>query len=415
MTEHLIIGVQPEYKIQETPFQINKRIASTSESFQNKAPGTGVENNSASPLLIPDTYLSAAPVSSNYNPLEGKIYLPQVHGSGTGIQGPNDGPTHLINKAELVEAAYGAVTINEVNRMLKTENYSGAEKLLGRELSIDEIRNQQLGAPDRYIQAKAGLPTQFPSQAKVPLAPNPANPAPLTAEVLANPIGDQPLTFDAAYNRNRYAGVTVTGDTAEREREFVKQLDSKVEELEKVYKANKNSITDAQEHHLKTIIERDKQYAHQRRAGLQGGGIAFGRFTVHPEKLANGELSMKYTHNGKKITDLPNRKLHPALQQAVHDIVHGQPTSGTGLSDADVQYLHKITHRAQVGGDIKAGIPLPPGQRNRARMMVILGEMQAGNDNPELKTELAKLLKLLSTTKAVSRSEAQLIRRTFLS
>jgi hypothetical protein len=436
MTEHLIIGVQPEHKIQEiNPFAIAPRLASVTESFQNKAPNTGVENRAGGPdLLFPNAYQSANPVSSNYNPIETKIYLPEINGSGTRINGPIDGPTHLNDRADIQKNSYDAAIIAEVNRMLETENYSGAEVILGRELTIDEIRNRQLGAPDRYTLAKAGQPSQFPATSKIQTAANPANPPSLSdkakanpigippstrqeeAQLLANPIGTNlPQTYEEAYEYNRNRGRTIEGDRSEIEKQYVKDLQEKVDKLEQTLKANKNVLSDENKRYVQHVIDRDNQYAQQRRQGLVGHGIQFGRFTVHPEKLANGELSMKYTHNGKKISDLPNRKLHPALQQAVHDTVHGQPTTGTGLSDADIQYLHKIVHRSQAGGDVKAGIPLPPGQIRRARMMVILGEMQAGNDNPALKTELAQLLKLLVGTKGATRSEAQLIRRTFLS
>lgn len=428
MTEHLIIGVQPEHKIQEiNPFAIAPRLASVTESFQNKAPNTGVENRAGGPdLLFPNAYQSANPVSSNYNPIETKIYLPEINGSGTRIHGPIDGPTHLIDRADIQKNAYDAAIISEVNRMLATENYSGAEVVLGRELTTDEIRNRQLGAPDRYTLAKAGQPPQFPAASKIQTAPNPANPPalkgqtlanPITSvEVVGNPIGTSgPQTYEEAFEYNRSKGRTIEGDSSNKEKEYVDSLEKKVADLENALKGNKHVLSDENKRYVQHVIDRDKQYAQQRRQGLVGHGIQFGRFTVHPEKLANGELSMKYTHNGKKISDLPNRKLHPALQQAVHDTVHGQPTTGTGLSDADIQYLHKIVHRSQAGGDVKAGIPLPPGQIRRARMMVILGEMQAGNDNPALKTELAQLLKLLVGTKGATRSEAQLIRRTFLS
>lgn len=489
--EYLIIGLQPEYKIQESPFQAANRIASTTESFQNKAPNTGL-SAAPGPLKFPSDPASAAPVNTNYNGLGVSTTIPRVFNSGLVVQGPNDGPTALIDRAEQVEAGYNAVTINEVNRMLASENYSGAEKLLGRELTLQEIQQRQLGEPDRYTQAKAGVPAgRFPAKAVVTMPPNASNPPPLPAKAEANPYG---LGAETSYSLQPN-NIAVVQQTAEgrnnpflpsagndvpqpvfnmyqREKEFIDQLEVIYKKHRDDLETVKGKIPKHAQDRAQAQINKEKKYIEERRAGLNqefgptpatedpnqkgvvpyqppggvvpyqgpqrglvpyqppttpaihherglvphrsGHGIEFGRFLVHGGKLAEGTLSMKYAHNGRKISDLPNRHLSPALQEAMHQVIHGRPMTGTGLHDHDLAYIRKVIDRAQAGGDVRAALPLPPSQQRRSRMMVILGEMEAGNDSPELKTELERLLKYLLTTKNLSRSDALLIRSTFL-
>lgn len=444
MDEHLIIGLQPEYRIQASPFDVAQRMASTRESFDNKAPGTGLGERASAPLFLDKVPQSAAPVNTNYNGLDIKTQLPSITSGGVGtgpkIQGPNDGPTYLINRAEQVEAAYNAVTINEVNRMLATENYSGAEKLLGRELTTEEVQQRQLGLPSRYTQAQAGVPTgRFPQRVqllttKIAMPPNSSNPPKLDGSAESNPD----VEFKTTIQANSQSGITQQTreqrndiflpsegqehpnstepyNTRDREEKFVQRLEEEAKRNAANARSHRGQIPLEAQRREEAAVDRQKQYVEQRKQALSqqsGHGIQFGRFMVHGGKLAEGTLSMKYAHSGKKITDLPNKRLHPALQQAVHDVIHGTATSGTGLSDGDVAYLHKIVHRSQSGG--KAYIPLPASQRQRARMMVILGEMDAGNDNPDLKSELAKLVQALIRSKNLSRGDAQLIRSTFL-
>jgi hypothetical protein len=400
MTDHLIIGVQPEYMIQASPFQLGDRISSVTTSFQNR--GLDIVGFKE-PVRIPDADKSAAPVSDNDNGLDRKPKIPQTLTSGMLIQRPSDGQTHLADRASQVKDGYDIAIITQVNDMLSKENYSGAEIILGRELTEAEIINRQLGVLDRYSRAKAGLPTFNRVQTETIemegfIDPNKKKKKPPPVAVPAVP---------AAITNNAQADFSATNE----------QKTSQSVEIEATGHIADQALTVAQliARSKATIARANEAMESRKRKHEETGGslhsIPFGRFTMHGGKLDQNIVSLKYTHNNKKVSDIPNKHVSEPLKRAVQALSENKPISGTGLDDSDVAYLHKLAHRAQLS---RASVPLPPTKQRNDRLMVLMGEIEAGNDGDGVKDELAKLVAVMRKAKQLTTAKAKLILQTFL-
>ena len=645
--QYLKIGLAPEDRIQEPEVQLGRRLTSITESFQERAQGRYVDA-----VRFPDADKSAAPVSDDYDSLHRKVKLPTTASNGLQVNGPTDGPTHLIDKAHSTKDQQDVAIITQANAMLERENFLGAEKILGRQLTTNEIINRQLGTPDRFAQAKSGQLILPMRNNEIKTSPNPANPEPLPNGkeqlVPADPSNDpgsnpQPpeppvqqeekereekqddgasdygeAYFDA---RRRLAEVDPRFHLGNRQKEtksgqsiwrkqgpiaamrllaqtertitsyqadhpsnyydlnesspheeeikteyedhepvnvervrgelamFNQVATSLVEQGENVgaeievfeqspqqhlyqrenaaYIEIARRLTDAN-HRITEIIDENphlassasythivslytelaevaldrhdasegdnmtaliRQVRHDRalsqrllgeingfitsyeqmqntvnangrrprtqeetpsgvgRQRLENSNIPpiyrpaprrrqsnvdflsrprqynqrqdgfglqkFGRFVLHTHKLNNGLFSVAYAHNKKKVTDLPNRKLSIPLTHAVQRLAKGLSVSNTGLTDAEVTFLHKLSQRAQLP-TTEDSLPLPPSKQRSDRLMVLMGEIQAGNDGDGVKSELRDLVKRMLAAKQMSRADANVIIRTFI-
>jgi hypothetical protein len=126
-----------------------------------------------------------------------------------------------------------------------------------------------------------------------------------------------------------------------------------------------------------------------KKSGLRGGPhVPFGKYLIDYGKLQGGTLSIKH-HHGNKVVGWPNQQISKPMYNSIMSILHKGKPKSTGLKPHEkvligdlLNYSHSTVPR--VGADINVG--------PREKLEIILGEIDAGNDNPALKSQLKKLL-----------------------
>lgn len=124
-----------------------------------------------------------------------------------------------------------------------------------------------------------------------------------------------------------------------------------------------------------------------------GDGIRlpFGKHYVHMPKLFyNGELSLSNA-NGRKVSRVKNEDVvrGSGLHKALCAMAEGATPNLKKLSVQEKQRLHHISARSSIRApEIGADINVNPMQQ----IAIVMGEIDAGNNNPKLRKQLQQLL-----------------------
>jgi hypothetical protein len=141
-----------------------------------------------------------------------------------------------------------------------------------------------------------------------------------------------------------------------------------------------------------------------------GGKIRLGNYMVDHPKLMGGTLSLSRLRGGK-VKDWPNQKVSPAMARAIISAGRGAKASGRGLKPAEKLMLNELVGRARsTAPRIGADINTTPEEQ----LKIVMGEIDAGNDNPTLKTQLRKLMGALKRAGALDDHHISEITRHYL-
>lgn len=130
------------------------------------------------------------------------------------------------------------------------------------------------------------------------------------------------------------------------------------------------------------------------------GKTRFGRYMLDHSKLINGGiLSLSHAHNGRKIHGLPNTKLTPGTHHAITQIMTGGKVNPKKLTNLDKTFMTSLLRKShanvpQLGSDVNVS--------PEKQLSLILGEMEAGNDSKELKSQLKKILPYMKQNKILT-------------
>ena len=100
-------------------------------------------------------------------------------------------------------------------------------------------------------------------------------------------------------------------------------------------------------------------------------------------------------HRGKKVAGLPNMTLGTGLHRALKQMIHQKEVKK--ISPEDKQHLSYILQRSGATSD---GLPELGAAVNRSpleELKIVIGEIDAGNNNAQLKRQLRQLLKYVRT------------------
>ena len=118
-----------------------------------------------------------------------------------------------------------------------------------------------------------------------------------------------------------------------------------------------------------------------------------GRYVINQRKLHDDIVQIRSLKGGA-VARFPSERVSAAVGACLRKIVGGAALSYediAGLSDMDRRYLHHITTQC----DVDAGIPAPKKdgeQIERDNFTLWKGEIQAGNDNPEMVRKFKALI-----------------------
>lgn len=152
------------------------------------------------------------------------------------------------------------------------------------------------------------------------------------------------------------------------------------------------------------------QYVGNKGVGKRAKKLKFGGYMLdHNKLLTQSVLSLSHP-SGKKVKGMPNMEVTPALKNVVHSIVTGGKVSTRGLKAQEKLFLKELLHRSAANVDIGADVNVAPSEQ----LSLILGEIDAGNDSPDLKRQLKKLMPSLVKSKTITRDQMQDISHHYL-
>jgi hypothetical protein len=144
--------------------------------------------------------------------------------------------------------------------------------------------------------------------------------------------------------------------------------------------------------------------------GKRARKLRFGGYMLdHNKLLTHNVLSLSHP-SGKKVKGMPNMEVTPGLKQVIHSIVTGGKVSTRGLKAAEKLYLRDLLHKSAANVELGADVNVSPTQQ----LQLILGEIDAGNDSSDLKTQLRKLLPQLKRSKVLSAEQVSDISKHYL-
>lgn len=140
--------------------------------------------------------------------------------------------------------------------------------------------------------------------------------------------------------------------------------------------------------------------------GRRAKKVQFGGYLVdHHKLLTDNVLSLSHP-SGKKVKGFPNREISEGLKDAIHQVLTGGKVNSRKLSPADKLRLKDLLSRSAADVDVGGDVNVTPTKQ----LQLIMGEMSAGNDAPELKKQLKKLLPILVKGGNISKEQASNIR-----
>lgn len=144
--------------------------------------------------------------------------------------------------------------------------------------------------------------------------------------------------------------------------------------------------------------------------GKRARKVKFGGYMLdHNKLLTQNVLSLSHP-TGKKVKGMPNMEVTPGLKQVIHSIVTGGKVSTKNLKANEKLYLRDLLHKSAANVELGADVNVSPTQQ----LSLILGEIEAGNDAPELKAQLRKLLPQLKRSKVLSAEQVADISKHYL-
>ena len=114
---------------------------------------------------------------------------------------------------------------------------------------------------------------------------------------------------------------------------------------------------------------------------------------------------------GNTITQLPTVKISDELKDVIAGLIENMnPSFGSiaNLSPEDKDLYNKVIRETSI--DQRLLIPSPTLDENQKtwhRFQVLAGELQAGNDNPEMIKELKKLLVILANKQMLPKGQCR--------
>jgi len=134
------------------------------------------------------------------------------------------------------------------------------------------------------------------------------------------------------------------------------------------------------------------------------------RFVINLKKLKDrGFFNLYYPNSGQPHNQIRAATLTPALKEIVLAYLKGEPQDTTGLSPEELKWLKMIWTMSGVtkpAPKLRIAPKLYTGKADlRERLKVLMGELLAGNDNPEVTREMTNVCDKLEAKQWLSPEE----------
>jgi hypothetical protein len=139
--------------------------------------------------------------------------------------------------------------------------------------------------------------------------------------------------------------------------------------------------------------------------------VPFGKHFINRTKLLGKGILMLRRKGGNTINNLPTVKISNELKDVIAGLIENMnPSFGSiaNLSPEDKDLYNKVIRETSI--DQRLLIPSPTldeDQKTWHRFQVLAGELNAGNDNPEMIKELKKLLVILANKQMLPKGQCR--------
>lgn len=138
--------------------------------------------------------------------------------------------------------------------------------------------------------------------------------------------------------------------------------------------------------------------------------VTFGGYVLDHHKLMH-ENTLSVMHpSGNKVKGMRNERISNGLRDAIHAVLTGDSINKRRLSPEDKLKLQTLLKKSKADVNLGGEVNVTP----HKQLQLIMGEIEAGNDAPQLKTQLRKLLPILTSGGKISKEQADNIREHFL-
>jgi len=143
--------------------------------------------------------------------------------------------------------------------------------------------------------------------------------------------------------------------------------------------------------------------------GRRSKKVKLGGYVLDHNKLLSSNILSISHPTGRKVKGWPNQEVSPAMKTAIHNIVTGGEVNTKRLKSHEKMMLHSLLSKsaANVTG---ADVNVSPSEQ----LKLALGELEAGNDSPALKTQVRKLLPLLQRSNLLTAGHVADIKKHYL-
>lgn len=138
--------------------------------------------------------------------------------------------------------------------------------------------------------------------------------------------------------------------------------------------------------------------------------VEFGDYVIDHHKLMTGGVLSVSHKSGKKVKGMPNQEVSSGFKEVIHSIITGDKVNTKKLSAQERLQLGQLLHRSAADVVMGADVNVSPTQK----LSLILGEIEAGNDSQDLKSQLKKLLPALKRGKCITAEQASDISKHYL-
>jgi hypothetical protein len=154
------------------------------------------------------------------------------------------------------------------------------------------------------------------------------------------------------------------------------------------------------------------QSTSRRSAGAGGtvGHVQFGKYLLDMNKLRGGVVALVHAGTRRKIRSFPNRTSTPGLSHALKQIVSGGAVHHKKMTHHDRLYVNRLVRLSGADVDLPSDVNMPPHEQ----LKVLMGEIEAGNDSPDLKQQLRSTVTTMKRMKQLSAEQANEIREHYL-
>lgn len=308
------------------------------------------------------------------------------------------------------------------NTALRRGDVAGAEYVLGRKLTTEEISNRTITPQIRQNAAGADMAVQLHGAVVGEAVTTKYNEKAQKEKiiqaylldrqkrglpVLPTNSAEKQSVSDAALNAAADNAAADNADaSAKLEKEGQSSLDNWYTQVAKggvqsgvntAVNKGVNTALDALGNAVFPIVQKSLGFGISRGKGQIGG------FVVDMHKLHNNnELSLQYLGSRRKIWDHPNIGVSDNFKAVIHNIVHKKKYHTNNLTENENKYLANLLKRSSSSTG--------RGLNRRANMhqeQVDAGEIDAGNDSTVLKHNLHSLLQRMVQSKEMSYQQAK--------